>query len=301
MKHFWKNVGATLGACFPQTAGRSSGHEGRLFDIWQLGAETRHQSEREIRELTQTAYLGETTCLCRVLGRYKMFVDTRDVGLSSHLMLDGFWEMWVTEAMIQHLRPGMTAIDIGANLGYFTLLMAEIVGPSGKVHAFEPNGGIARRLRDTLAINGYGDRATVHETALGDVNGEAALVIPSTEPKNAYIIEEQGLPGTVVVPVHRLDHFPELLNADFLKIDVEGSEERLWQGMTGLLDRNRPLTIFLEFTTDRYADAGAFIDSFLERGFALKLIDPKRGVTNITKDEILSANRQQDQMLVLVR
>ncbi len=73
-----------------------------------------------MRALCESAYLGDETALCRVLGRYKMFVDTSDNSLSPHLMLDGYWEMWLTEALARAIRPGMTVVDVGANLGYFT-------------------------------------------------------------------------------------------------------------------------------------------------------------------------------------
>ena len=69
-----------------------------IYDIWRLLQHPRTFNEAEIRALCRTAYCGDHTTLCRVLGRYQLFVDTRDIGISSHLMLGGFREMWGTRA-----------------------------------------------------------------------------------------------------------------------------------------------------------------------------------------------------------
>ncbi|WP_204307571.1 hypothetical protein, partial [Enterobacter hormaechei] len=70
----------------------------------------RTENEAAIRSLCTNAYLGDGRALVRVLGRYKMFVDTRDVDIGAHLLLDGFWEMWVTELLPQLIRPGAVCI-----------------------------------------------------------------------------------------------------------------------------------------------------------------------------------------------
>jgi hypothetical protein len=92
--------------------------------------------------------------LCKVLGKYLMWVDALDQGLSPHLIFQGFWEMWITAAMARFVRRGTTVVDVGANVGYYTLLLADAVGPQGRVVAFEPNPPIAEKLRMTDANNG---------------------------------------------------------------------------------------------------------------------------------------------------
>lgn len=273
---------------------------GKLFDLGQLSPASRYRNEGVIRSLCANAYLGDDRSLCRVLGRYKMFVDTRDIGMSSHLLLEGYWEMWVTEAMCRHVRAGMTVLDIGANLGYFSLLLADLVGPDGYVHAFEPNARMASRLRQTLDVNGYTGRTTLHELALGDHDGEVTLLVPENEPKNGFIAPPD-VAGGVTVPLRRLDGVSGIDAVDFIKIDVEGAEEGLWRGMDGLLRGDRPLTIFLEFTPGRYADAGAFLDEILRYGFQLAIIDLARGIIPTDRAIVLAANAIEDQMLVLSR
>lgn len=272
-----------------------------LFDIGRLLHAPRHENEAVIRGLCQNAYLGDDTALCRVLGRYKMFVDTRDVGVSSHLLLDGYWETWTTEAMLRFVRPGMTAVDVGANLGYFATLMADLVGPAGRVLAFEPNPPIADRLRKTIAVNGFTARTMVHELALGAEEGGAVLIVPPGEPKNAHVVAAAPVSGATMVARRRLDAIPEALDADFVKIDVEGAEEDVWRGMEGIFARGRPLTIFLEFTPGRYASPARFLDEILGHGFALAIIDLVRGVRPIGREAVLAGPPAEDQMLVLTR
>jgi len=179
-----------------------------LTDIEKLLTPYRVASEARIRDLCHVAYLGDHTALCRILGRFKMFVDTRDIGLAGHLMLDGYWEMWVTEAIVSLVGEGMVVADIGANLGYFTLLMAELVGETGRVHAFEPNPQMAKLVEKSLSVNGFGSRVDVHQVALGAGGDEPmALFVPPGEPKNAHMVPwREDLPDHAVrVDVVRLD------------------------------------------------------------------------------------------------
>jgi FkbM family methyltransferase len=278
---------------------------GSLFDPRGLRRETRKTSEARIRALAANAAVDERTTLCRALGRYKMFVDSRDRGLAPHLVLDGYWEMWVTEVMAQRVRPGMTVADVGANVGYFTLLMADLVGPKGAVHAFEPNPAMAALLRQNLALNGF--EATVHPIALSDRDGALVrLVIPEGEPKNAYIVPctpraAEAEVDPLILETHRLDSVPGLGAVDVLKIDADTAEEAIWRGMTGLLQGGRPMTVILEFAPARYPDPRGFLAAIAAQGFSLALIDHIAGERAATVDDILAGSPTGDRMLLLCR
>lgn len=274
---------------------------GAIFDIWALRTGDRWRHEAVIRGLCQTAYLGDHTAICRILGRYKMYVDTRDVGVASHLMLDGYWEMWNTETIIHLVKPGMTVLDVGAHCGYFSVLLADLVGPSGRLLSFEPNPPMAELLRRTIAVNGFDGRTAVHEIALGQERGTATLEVPKNEPKNAHVIQGKGGPGTVEVPLRRADEIPGALDADFIKIDAEGAEQAIWTGLKQILARNRPLTILLEFAAIRYADPARFLNEILSHGFNLAEVDLVGGVQDRTRADVLNASPSDDQMLLLTR
>lgn len=272
-----------------------------IYEIWRLLEHPRTFNEAEIRALCRTAYLGGTTALARVLGRYKMLVDTQDIGISSHLMLDGFWEMWVTEAMLRSVRRGSTVIDVGANLGYYTLLLADLTGPEGKVLSFEPNPLLADRARQSAEMNGFLPFTAVHPCALGAAEGFVTMEVMPHQPGGGIVREHTGEAISDAIHVHRLNSFSEALDAEFIKIDVEGYEQQVWRGMTGILARGQPLTIFMEFTVQRYPDPRGFLDEILGEGFALELVDYIGGIRPCTIDEIIGRPHNIDHMLCLRR
>jgi FkbM family methyltransferase len=306
-----------------------------IYDIWRILSYPRDHVEAEIRALCRTAYLGDHTALCRMLGRYKMYVDTRDVGIASHLMLEGYWEMWVTAAMMQCIRRGSVVADVGANLGYFTLLMADLTGAEGRVLSFEPNHNLASRVRKSIAVNGFGGFTDFHQVALGEADGEVEMEIDESMPGGGRALHEKtkaspassappapvmssteyyaGKPGKKakpaplikptlpVVPVRRFDEIDHALDVEFMKIDVEGFEPYVWAGMTGLLKRGRPLTIFMEFTIERFPDAKAFLQEILSFGFSLEIVDLHSGIQPITAEQLFAGPHNIDHMLVFRR
>lgn len=232
-----------------------------------------------------------------------ILVDPADVGLSRTLAADGYWEMWLTEALETVLRPGMVAIDIGANVGYFTLLMASRVGAGGRVFAFEPNPPIGDLLLESARRAGLADRITVRRDPLWDADGEqSVLKVPEAEPKNAHLVTHAGedVPG-IRMTSRRLDGYRDLLDADVIKIDVEGAEERIWRGMSGLLARKRALTVFLEFSPVRYDDPRAFLNQIMAEGFTLGELSVSHGIQRVTPEQVLAGAPDEDRMLALRR
>ena len=278
--------------------------EAPLFDIQDLHPERRGRNEAKIRAMCDPVGLNPGNALARVLGRYKMYVDPNDFGLSPHLLLDGFWEMGTTEAIVECLRPGMVAADVGANIGYFSMLMADIVGPNGRVFAFEPNHSMAERIRRSSYLNGLTGTISVQSMALAEKAHVVCFVIPGDEPKNAYIMPyENGVvpAGAVLIETERLDARPEWRDIEFLKIDAEGAEQQIWAGASGLRAHDKLKTIILEFQPARYANARAFLADIMSWGFALEWIDPNRGILPISLDDIMARDPKEDIMLVFRR
>lgn len=263
----------------------------------------RHRSESAIRECTAYRYLGDRIGVCRVLGRYELFVDTADWGHAPCLILDGYWEMWVTEAIAAIVRPGMQCLDVGANLGYYTVLMADLCGPTGFVHAFEPNPPICRLLARSLAHNGFGWTG-VHEVALGDAEGQPMILRrPQGEPKNAYLepFDAALAPGDHMLSTQRLDADPEWSRAEFVKIDADASEERIWRGMAAMVAGTRLQAAIVEFAAARYADPAAFLGELTGHGFRLAVIDHRHGIVDVSAGHILAADPDRDLNLLLRR
>lgn len=275
--------------------------EHSLLGLNELLTLDRWALERRSRALAQTAYLGNQVTLCRVMGRYKLYLPTTDEGFGAHVMLDGLWEPWLTVFMARRLKPGMRAVDAGANHGYYTVLFADLVGPSGRVAAIEANPETAEFLRRSVQVNGFDDRVVVIENALADVDGQSyTFHTPGREPKNARIIpdSEAGKPATVQVTGARLDTLlSDWATVDFIKIDVEGAEETALAGASRILETHRP-ELVLEFNSLRCLDAPGLLDR-LEAlyGHAPRYIQHDCSLQPIGREALLDPTNAEDWLL----
>jgi FkbM family methyltransferase len=144
-------------------------------------------------------------------------------------LVRGTLETEVQEAIRRHVAPGGVVYDLGANVGFFTILCAALVGPDGRVEAFEPVSDSAAAIEANAAVNGFVDRVQVHRLALSNHHGECALCLPG-ELSWAHLAERGLHPDTrsqIVVPVTTLDAAianGELEPPDVIKVDVEGCE-----------------------------------------------------------------------------
>jgi FkbM family methyltransferase len=255
------------------------------------------------RQHSRSVYLGEQTVLCRVLGKYLMYADAQETGITPHLCMDGYWESWITVAMARTLRRGWHCLDVGANHGYYTLIMADAVGPEGRVIPVEPTPRLADLLRQTLDVNGF-PTVTVATVAASGTDGETLqLVIPPRRSMNARLSQVAGPTDAVVdvetVTVDALTR--EWPRVDLIKIDVEGAEESVWEGMQRTIADNARLVVILEFNVERYADARAFLRMIERAGFALRYIDFDAEVKDVTVGELLGRQVGDDWMLYLAR
>lgn len=149
--------------------------------------------------------------------------------------------------MQRYLRPGDTFLDIGANVGVYTLLAAALVGASGAVHAFEPGSATAARLRENIDLNGL-RQVTVHQLALSDQDG-SALLDDGRDDCVASLVPHGGgasAAGQVTVRCATLDALMPDSQAAMAKLDVEGAEPLIIRGARGLLSRGIPPVMQIE-------------------------------------------------------
>ncbi len=156
---------------------------------------------------------------------------------------EGGVEPEVQAALQQHLRAGMTFYDIGANIGFFSLLAARLVGKEGRVVAFEADPEIATRLREHVARNELG-WITVEEKAVWSEPRTVffARTDPATSPDRGlgHVVSERA-GDTIQVSAESLDDYTwTQLSPDFLKCDVEGAEVEVFRGARRLLKEKRP-------------------------------------------------------------
>lgn len=251
----------------------------------------------------------ENSVICKVLGKYLMWVDANDEGLGPHLVLQGYWEIWVTEALARHTKPNSVALDIGANVGYYTMLMADAVGENGKVYAFEPNNRLAKMVRKSANINGFRTRVEVSNAAMSDRESAAAeLAIPKSDPKNAGLITPEHTRQSFEDQHEEIDFVTcaqtsvdalGLSNVSMVKIDVEGAEYSVWRGMQETIRRSPDLMIAMEVNAHRGYDLNIFHDAMLACFSEVKHIDFDGGIKPLTKAMIASERIGQDWMVFL--
>jgi FkbM family methyltransferase len=147
----------------------------------------------------------------------------------------GEYEPVVTEAVRRLLRPGDVAVDVGANHGWYSLVMAQAVGPGGAVHAIEPLPTLTSALRRNIALN-PGLEVHVHPVAAGAEEGTLELHVFDDLPHGHTSASTLGRDRyeTHVVPRRRLDALFAGAPA-LVKVDVEGYEPEVLAGATGLL------------------------------------------------------------------
>jgi len=259
--------------------------------------------EAESRAHSRALYLGDQMVLCRVLGKYLVYADAQETGITPHLAMDGYWESWITVALARTVRPGWHCLDVGANHGYYTLVLADGAGPEGRVTPIEPTPKLAELLRQTLDVNGF-PYVDVVQKAASDADGKTLqLVIPGHRSLNAHLVETvEPTEEAVAVESVTIDAITRSWpRVDLIKIDVEGAEESVWRGMGQTISGNRDLVVVLELNVDRYDDPRAFLGTIESAGFALRYIDVDAEIKDVTVDRLLEEQVGVDWMLYLAR
>ncbi len=231
-------------------------------------------------------YFGDHTALVATRWGAKMLVDTRDAAIAPWLVLDGMWEPHVTSWMQSTLRPGQVFVDVGANVGYFTLLGASLVGPGGRVVAVEAHPTLAEVLQRNVVINGYYGYVVTHNKAAWSETTQLEFHIRANFAGNSSVghIDDEGLrrlgdteEAVQVQAVVLDDLLADLPRVDMMKIDVEGAEVHAFQGLTRTIEANPGIIIMFEWARAQIESVGdtpqALADLVEGMGFKFRLLE----------------------------
>ena len=219
--------------------------------------------------------------IVRFTGRFRMCVDPEDENGRRYFINGYMPKERLTRHFARLLRPGDGALDIGANVGYYTLAAARLVGPTGCVHAFEASPIIFARLRRNAKLNPHAN-IHVHFAAVADQPGEVTFHTASAERTGYSSMRDLGaeVAAITTVPTLTIDSLlEEIRPVRLVKIDVEGAELHVLRGMQGLIERDRPYVITEiddAFLREMGGDARQQCEFFTERGYKLHRI-VKRG------------------------
>lgn len=174
-----------------------------------------------------------------------------DQGVITTLLLNGDYETETVEYILQVLQPGMTFVDLGAHIGYFTLLAAKAVSPNGHVYAFEPAPSTRQILHKNISLNRVDSKVTVVPKAVADKVGLVHFFVSPDSSVSAKIsTPSHNKTDLISVQTTSLDSFfmnalwPEI---HLIKMDIEGAELATLKGMRELSLRNTNLKLIMEF------------------------------------------------------
>ncbi len=255
-----------------------------FININEINSLTSFEFETICRNYSNYAYLGNNVALCRILTKYKIYVDVRDMGIAPHLIMDGFWETWLSKCLANIIKPGDVCIDVGANFGYYSVLMSALTGEKGLTIAIEPNPDVCRLLRSTANV--HNRHFEIVEMALSSKAGEVVLSIPDNYFGDASIIARSDRTSAPkkksLVKTISLDELvlkSNLDKVDVIKIDVEGVEPLVFEGMQQTIANNPDLKIVVEYSPFLYADARKFTDYLFSTFIVHRIKDVNEKIT----------------------
>lgn len=215
---------------------------------------------------------------------HKMFLAPAGRYPSPDMVVDKY-ESATTDLFRQILKPGMTVIDVGANVGYFSLLAADLVGSSGTVYAFEPEPENNTLLLTNIEINSY-TNIRAKKVAVSNTCGSTDFFLSELDNGSHSIYEAgaRGVAATLSVETTTLDAFIEEEEwpvVDLLKIDVEGAELMVLEGMELLNKRSNRIRLILEYCPFLIQAAGAnpleLLQKLTSMNFQIRFVDEKNG------------------------
>ncbi|AUA12974.1 FkbM family methyltransferase [Streptomyces sp. SID8382] len=194
-------------------------------------------------------------------------VDTQDL-IQRYLYLFGVWEPHMTRWLQRRLKPGDVFVDVGANIGYYSVLASRLVGGSGKVVAVEASPTFLGLLQRHSRRNGCANIRTVN-AAVSDREELLTFILASSRNMGANSVVPYDGPAESTFeiaarPLPDLLTEDEITRARVIKVDVEGAEGGVVRGLVPLLDRLRPdAELTVEVTPQRMAELGDSVEELL--------------------------------------
>jgi len=213
----------------------------------------------------------------KIFDDHKIYLDINDQILVDSYAQSNFHEFGTVQAVKKLLKPKMNIINIGANIGYYTLLAAKKVGLKGKVFAFEPGKEALKYLELNIQTNNYSNIEIIPK-AVSNFSGNANLFLHDSITGHSLYSDQENSKKLEISTI-TIDEFLKEKNIRVYLaiIDAEGSEQLILEGMKETIQKNPELEIVLEFNPHSLELAGTNDKSFIEfikkLGFSIYVID----------------------------
>ena len=179
------------------------------------------------------------------------FINTRDRNVTPWLLMGGHWETNVDRVMAAYVRPGMFVVDIGAHMGYYTVKLGSLIGPTGLLISFEPNPEMNAYTERNISINAI--NAELRKIGLGEKPGVATISFFKGNLAQASMTNIGPADYSFKVEVDTLDNsLAEYRPVDLIKLDAEGYEPMILRGGQATLSRSPDCAVMLELNLERW-------------------------------------------------
>jgi len=196
------------------------------------------------------AYLGNRTLLTTLVSEQPFLVNYPDEGCALGILINGLWEPELSRLIPALINENSNILDIGANLGYYSVVIGSLEFFKGKIHAFEPNPFLRSILQKNIIINRLEQHVTIWDCAISNVNSHIKLNYPPEHlgqgSTNAHHGSEVIEVTTKTIDQIFLDDFV----VDFAKIDIEGMEVEAIEGMSAVIYRSPNIVLAIEKNPD---------------------------------------------------
>lgn len=219
-------------------------------------------------------------------GKFKMILDKKDLDFSRQVMMLGKYatESHESEIFKKQLKKDQIVLDIGANIGYYSLLARSIIGPKGKIIAFEPSTENTSLIKKSIDENKF-ENIIVVEAAVSDHEGYGELFLSPYYKSEHSLFDyhyssgehKGGIQKTKLITIDSFLENSGDLKVDIIKMDVEGSEKNAINGMKKTMEFNKKLTLITEFWPQGFKNSDVKPEDFFEiltsLGFQIYHID----------------------------
>lgn len=205
--------------------------------------------------------------------------ESGDQNVSPAIRATGIWEAYETYLVTQLVASGNTVLDVGANIGYYTVLLSRLVGPKGRVLAFEPE-PVNVELLTSNVVENKADNVDIMGVALGAEDSQARLFLSESNFGDHQVYSDGSNRPSLPIEIRHGDRLLKsqmIDSVDFIKIDTQGAEYGVLSGLSGVVKNSPKISMIVEFWPLGLRRSGAsgldLIDLIQPWGLDLAIVD----------------------------